>query len=172
MLAQDFSINVDRRPYLLNPDKPTEGEARRIADGETETDLNEAMQERARGVGLVMRRPRWSPNTMLVHEATRFAKEVGADGRFHHTAAAAYWEIGADLGSIEVIQDLAEGSGLDWSVLGPRLESGQYRDQVLQEYQAARDRGVKGTPTYSIGGELHGGDISLDELREAIQGSA
>ena len=34
-------------------------------------------QERARGVGLVMRRPQWSPNTLYVHEATLYAKEQG-----------------------------------------------------------------------------------------------
>ncbi len=64
MLAKELSIDVDRRPYLLRPERPPEGEERRLFDGETQTELNPEMQERARGVGLVMHRPQWSPNTL------------------------------------------------------------------------------------------------------------
>jgi protein-disulfide isomerase len=42
----------------------------------------------------------------------------------------------------------------------------------MREYEAAKEKGVTGTPTYMIGGELHGGDISIDELREAIKSAA
>ncbi len=168
-MAKELTFSIDRQPYLLGPDRPAEGEPRRLFDGETETDLNPAMRERARGVGLTMRRPRWLPNTVLVHEATLYAKEQGLDGRFHHVAAAAFWEDGADLGRIEVIRDLAEPSGLDWAEMGPRLELGHYRPQVWEEYQAARDLGITGTPTYGIAGELHWGDLSVDQLRSLIK---
>ena len=171
-MAQDQPLRVDRRPYLLRPERPPEGEPRRMFEGETETDLNPAMQERARGAGLVMRRPRWSPSTMLAHEATVYAKERGQDGEFHHAAARAYWETGADLGDIEVIRRLAEESGLDWAQLSPRLESGFYRERVLQDYQDAKRRGVSGTPSYWIGGELLRGDVSLEDLKAAVQKAA
>ncbi len=113
MLAKELAFEIDRRPYLLRPDRPLEGEPRRLFDGETETDLNPAMQERAKGVGLVMRRPQWSPNTMRVHESTLFAKERGKDGQFHHLAAAACWESGADLNDLDVLKGIVEDAGLD-----------------------------------------------------------
>ena len=173
MLAKELSFEVDRRPYLLRPDSPPEGAARHLFDGETETELNPEMQERAKGVGLVMRRPQWSPNTLRVHEATVYAKEKGKDGQFHHLAAAAYWESGADLNDLDVLKGIVEGAGLDWADLGPRIESGEYRDAVMSEYESAKEKGVSGTPTYMIGGKLHGGDVSIDDLREAIRaGSA
>ena len=137
-------------------------------DGETETDVAPAMQERVRGVGLIMRRPQRAPNTMLVHEATVYAKEKGLDGEFHHVAAGAYWETGADLGKLEVLQGLAEKSGLNWAELSPLLEARHYRDQVFQEYEAAKAKGVGGTPTYMIGGQLLKGDVSLEELQAAV----
>ena len=137
-------------------------------EGETETELNAAMQERAREVGLVMRRPQWNPNTELVHEATAYAKEKGLDGDFHHTAAAALWETGADLGDRDILRGLAEKSGLDWSELSPLLESRGYWDKVIQEYEAAKTKGVSGTPTYMIGGQLLKGDVSLEELEAAV----
>ena len=138
-------------------------------DGESETELNPAMQERAHGVGLVMHRPQWSPNTELVHEATAYAKEKGLDGRFHHLAAGAYWESGADLGKLEVLQEFAEKSGLSWAELSPSLESHSYRDKVFQEFEAAKGKGIGGTPTYMIGGELLKGDVSLEELQAAVE---
>ena len=167
-MAQKQSINIDRRPYLLRPDRPPEGEPRRLFEGETETELSDAMQERAKGVGLTMRRPQWSPNTMRVHEATVYAKEKGLDDKFHHLAAAAYWETGADLNDMKVIQEIAEQSGLDWGELSPLIESQRYKDRVLEEYEAAKALGIGGTPSYSIAGELLKGDVSLDDLQAAV----
>ena len=156
----------------MRPDRPPEGEPRRLFEGETETELNPAMQERARGVGLVMRRPQWSPNTELVHEATVYAKEKGRDGEFHHVAAAAYWESGADLSNMDTLKELAEKSGLNWAELSPLLVSHRHRDTVFQEYEGAKALGVTGTPAYLIGGELLKGDVSLEELQEAVEKAA
>jgi len=172
MLAKELSIDVDRRPYLLRPERPPEGEERRLFDGETQTELNPEMQERARGVGLVMHRPQWSPNTLRAHEATAYAKTQGRDGEFHHQAAEAYWGSGADINDLDVLKGIVEASGMDWSDLAPRIESGEYRAKVMEEYEAAKELGVGGTPTYMIGGELHKGDVSIDELREAIKSAA
>jgi predicted DsbA family dithiol-disulfide isomerase len=172
MLAKELSITVDRKPYLLRPERPPEGEERRLFDGETQTELNPAMQERANGVGLVMRRPQWSPNTMRAHEATVYAKMKGKDGEFHHRAAAAYWESSADINDLGVLKGIVEASGLDWGDLGLRIESGEYRETVMKEYEAAKELGVGGTPTYMIGGELHGGDVGIDELRDAIKSAS
>ena len=172
MLAKELSFSVDRRPFLLAPDKPAEGQLRQIRDGETETEVTPAMQERANGVGLEIHRPYWSPNTLLAHEATVYAKEQRLDNEFHHAAAGAHWQRGVDLGNISVLRELTETTGLDWSALGPLLESGHYRPGVIQESEAARTRGVGGTPTYLIAGELHGGDIGLEELRSSIEAAS
>ena len=141
-------------------------------EGETETELNDAMKERAKGVGLTMMRPQWSPNTMRVHEATAYAKEKGLDDKFHHLAAGAYWETGADLNDMGVLQGIAEQSGLDWGELSPIIESKRYKDQVLEDYEAAKALGIGGTPSYMIGGELLKGDISLEDLNAAVENAA
>ncbi len=168
-MAERHSIKVDRKPYLLGPNRPPEGEPRRMFDGETETELNPAMQERAQRAGLVMRRPQWSPNTVSMHEATVYAKEQGADDKFHHVVAGAYWETGADLADSETIKGFAEQSGLNWSELAPLLESGHYKETVMQEYEAAKALGVSGTPAYLIAGELLKGDVSLEDLQAAVE---
>ena len=172
MLAKELSFQVDRRPFIRQPDHPPEGMPRRQFDGETETELSPEMRERAKSVGLVMRRPHWSPNALRAHEVTAYAKERGKDGEFHHLAAAAYWESDADLNDLDVLKGIAEAAGMDWTDLGPRIESGEYRETVLREDEAAREKGVSGTPTYMIAGEFHRGDVSIDELREGIKSAA
>ena len=116
-----------------------------------------------------MRRPQWSPNTVLVHEATAYAKEKGLDDKFHHVAAGAYWETAADLHDMETLKSLVTQSGLDWDELAPLLESHHYQDTVLQQREAAVSLGVAGTPAYLIAGEVLKGDVSLEDLRAAVE---
>ncbi len=145
-----------------------------MREGETETDLSPQWQERAQQAGIVMRRPGIAPNTNLAHEATAYAREKGLDGEFHHAAARAYWEQGADLGDRNVLKGIADSCGIDWADLSSALESGQYRQYVLDEHQGAKDLGIFGTPTYRVnGGETDFGDKSIEELQEIIgKGSA
>ena len=89
-MAQEAAIKVEGRPYLLQPDRPPQGEPRPLREGETETELSPAWRERAQAAGLEMRRPQTSPSTILAHEATHYAKEQGLADRFHHTAARVY----------------------------------------------------------------------------------
>jgi protein-disulfide isomerase len=61
---------------------------------------------------------------------------------------------------------------MDWVDLAPRIGAGEFRDAVMQDHEAAKEAGVGGTPTYLIGGELLGGDISIDDLRAAIKSAS
>jgi predicted DsbA family dithiol-disulfide isomerase len=168
-VAEEIPLNVDRKSYFLRPDQPPEGAPRRMFDGETETDLAPAMQERARGVGLTMRRPPVAPNTSLAFQATLYAKEKGLDGEFHHAAAKAYWETGVNLGEMAVLQKVAQEVGLDWAELEGRLQSGHYQQQVMDEHADAKARDVGVVPTYVVDGEYLKGDVSLEDLQAAIR---
>ena len=168
-MAERIPLNVERRPYLLQPDRPGEGELRTIREGETETELSDVWKERAREAGVTMRRPHWNSNTVPAYVATIYAKEQGLDNEFHHAAAKALWEGGANLGEMPVLKGIAEEVGLDWAELAERLGSEQRREEVFQESQAARDLGVGGTPTYRVGGELTFGYLSADDLEELFR---
>ena len=168
-MAEKIPLNVDRRPYLLQPDRPAEGELRHLREGETETELSDVWKERAREAGVTMNRPRWNPNTVPAHVATMYAKGVGLDNEFHHAAAKALWEEGANLGELPVLKEIAEKVGLDWAELSERLGSVQHRNEVFEESQAARNLGVGGTPTYRVGGELTFGNLSAEDLEELVR---
>ena len=119
--------------------------------GETGDRLSEPLGSRAEAEGLVMRRPSLTPFTMPSLEATEYAREVGMDEVFFGQTMKAYWEEGADLGNMFVLESIAESSGLDWEVLQPRLESGHYREQVLSQHREAVSLGIRGIPAFLIG---------------------
>ena len=72
-MAKEMSFQVDRRAFLLRPDRPPEGEERGLFDGEPQTEVNPAMRERAKGVGLAMSGAQRAPNTIRGDEAPRGA---------------------------------------------------------------------------------------------------
>ena len=70
-----------------------------------------------------------------------------------------------------MVKELAEACGLDWTELGPRLESGYYRQRVLAGHERAKDAGVTGTPTYQVeDGAPAFGNLSIDDLRRLMIG--
>ena len=122
---------------------------------------------------MTRKRLHWNPNTVPAHVATMYAKGIGLDNEFHHAAAKALWEDGANLGEMPVLKEISEKVHLiDWSELSHRLESEQHREAVYKEYQQAKDLGVGGTPTYRIGGELKFGNLSVEDLEEMIRQTA
>ncbi len=145
-LQKETPFSVERKPYLLRPDSTLPID-------------NPKRHEPA------IRR---SHSTTLAHEATAYAKEHGLDAQFHHAAAQAYWQSGADLGSLYVLRDLAKVCGLDWETMGMLLESRYYNDSVIKEHEAAVKQGVAGTPSYLIQGRIYTGNVTLATLRTAV----
>lgn len=109
-----------------------------------------------------------SVSTLAVHAATAYAKERGLEGRFYWAASKEYWEQGTDLGNLYTIRRLSVAAGLDWGEMGPELESGRYHTLVLAQHEAALQTGVVRTPSFRIGGRLHSGPITSEELRAAV----
>ncbi len=115
-----------------------------------------------------MRRPSLTPFTMPSLEATEFAREVGMDQAFFDQTMKAYWEEGLNLGDMAVLESLASRSGLDWTVLQPRLESGHYREQVLAQHREAISLGIRGIPAFLIGNMLFTGTQPYEVFKSVI----
>ena len=156
-LAQEYSVTIERRPFLLRPDTPPEGMPREFRPGETGDQLREPLASRAQQEGLIMRRPSMTPSTLLVLEATEYAREQGLDGAFFQNTMRAYWEEGVDLGDMAVLQRLAGDSGLEWTKLSAHLDSGHYRTRVLDQHREAVEMGIQGIPAFLIGNQLFTG---------------
>ena len=174
-LSKELAFTIDRRPYLLRPDAPITGFLGRSHQAEAQPPTRDS-SGRHPLIALPEEKPGLEPfssrslSTVLVHEATACARELGREREFYLAVAMEYWERGADLESIYTLRRLAIKAKLDWRLMWLKLESGHYRSWVMEEHRAAVDRGVKGVPSYLIGEQLYAGDVSLEELRSAIRG--
>lgn len=167
-MKKEYDIVVDIQAYLLRPDTPTEGAPRQPRPGEENGQLSEPLRTYAEEAGLVMKRSSITPNTMYSLEATEYAQHQGAYDEFHHALYRAFWGDQKNLGDLEVIQEVAEGCGLNWPELSQRLESGYYRETVMTQFQEAMEIGIRGIPAFLIGNQLFTGAQPYDVFKQAM----
>ena len=159
---------VDVQAYLLRPDTPREGTPRQPRPGEEDGQLGEPLRTYAQESGLVMRRSSVTPYTLYALEATEYAQQQGQYDAFHHGLYKVFWEDQKNLGDLEVLQEVAEGCGLNWPELSQRLESGYYRETVMTQFQDAMDLGIRGIPAFLIGNQLFTGAQPYDVFKLAM----
>ena len=176
-LSGEMALTIDRRPYLLRPDAPLNTVLAQERPAQAQSQVHEKPGRRPPlaplgGKSAAEPFSSRSLSTVLVHEATAFAREQGRGWEFYLEVAGEYWERGSDLGSIYTLRRSASRARLDWEAMWRKLESGHYRPWVLEEHRAAVEQGVKGVPSYLIGGKMYTGDVELDALRGAVEGAA
>ncbi|MFB3814081.1 MAG: DsbA family protein [Terriglobales bacterium] len=74
----------------------------------------------------------------------------------------------SDIGSIDVLSDIAREAGLDAAEFRPALESGKYREQRQQALKQAHLLGISAVPTMFIGHRRLQGLHPADALASAI----
>ena len=68
----------------------------------------------------------------------------------NHALFRAFFEEGKDIGNQDVLLDIAEQAGLDRERTREALESGRYREYVLNDEQLAYELGLSGVPALVI----------------------
>jgi predicted DsbA family dithiol-disulfide isomerase len=151
-------VTIEAKSFLLRPDIPPGGRPRQPRPGDSaDGALSDPLRTYAQEAGLVMRRPAWTSYTIPALEASEFAKEHGVFDAFHEGAYRAFWEFGKDVGSVEVLQEVAQEVGLDPEALAHALHEGAYRTRVEEDIQAALKLGVNAIPSFLMGGFFFSG---------------
>ena len=109
----------------------------------------EKMAEEA-GLEVGVRNHRY--NGDLAHEAMQWARSVGSDDAMHRLIFRAFFVSDRNIGSADVLVDLAEQAGLDSVDLRRALDERAYRDEVQEQYAESRAVGVTAVPTFVAGG--------------------
>lgn len=91
-----------------------------------------------------------------------------AADHFHELVFQALWEQRRDISDPDVLTELAEEAGLLPSTLDEAMSSGQYRQERLDLYEEARNRGVTATPTLVFGSESREGALTADEIASFV----
>ncbi len=186
-LAQmpDHPFTIEWHPFQLNPDMPAAGMDRRAyldskfggRDAAVAAYLPVAEKAQAAGLDLRLDDIARTPNTLNAHRLIHWA---GIEGRQPAAVAAlfrAYFTEGRDIGDAEVLGDLADGIGLDASVILRLLDSDADIDEIRARDTAARDMGITSVPTFIVAGQhaVPGAQPAelwlkvLSELREAAE---
>jgi|AntRauTorcE11897_2_1112592.scaffolds.fasta_scaffold00083_27 predicted DsbA family dithiol-disulfide isomerase len=91
---------------------------------------------------------------------------------FDDAVFAALWQEGRDIGDREVLVDLASDvDGLDADVVDAALADDDLRERVTDLFEAARQRGVTGVPTFAFDGHAARGAVPPEQLERLVEGA-
>jgi predicted DsbA family dithiol-disulfide isomerase len=186
-VQDEIGVDINWRPYRLNPDYPGEGVdqkkaleeklggAERVAQGHRMlTDLGHEV-----GIAFDFEAIRVGPNTLDAHRLIHWAMVEDREKQDRVVAALfrANFEEGRNVGDHSVLLDIAEKAGLDRSVTASLLASDADRDLVLAEIHAAQQMGVNGVPffifdqQYAVSG-AQTPDVLANALRDIAKAKA
>lgn len=159
-LEGEIAVEVNWRPYQLNPDIPPEGVDHKShlaakLGGQAAVDRAHEMLTNLgleSGIRFNFDAVKISPNTLDAHRLLRWAAIEGGD---HQNQAAdllfrANFEEGRNVGDRAVLLDIAEKAGLDRSVVSTLLATDADKDTVNEEIGLAREMGVNGVPCFIL----------------------
>ena len=122
----------------------------------------------AEAEGLVyQQRTHWY-NSTPAHQAALWADEHGDGEEFRRRVYRAYFAELRNIGSEEVLAEIATDLGLAGADLREALRDDRYREDVERQFQYAREAGVTGVPAYLAGRYLMVGAQPLEVYRQLI----
>jgi predicted DsbA family dithiol-disulfide isomerase len=156
----DHPFEIEWHPFQLNPDMASGGMDRRAYLEAKFGGQREAVKayapvaEHARTAGLEidfegMQR---TPNTLDAHRLIHWA---GIEGRQTAAVSAlfkAYFTQARDIGDAEVLTDIADGLGMDASIVARLLASDADVSEIRDRDTHSREMGITSVPTFIVGG--------------------
>lgn len=151
------AVTTVYHPFFLNPDIPPEGYAflpymKAKGGGRVLPEQwFDGPREAGRRAGVIFNFEQMerAPNTLLSHELIALTPETQREAVMD-AVYAAYFEHGQDIGSLEVLVEIAQENGLDADLLRKQLENHEAREQVLAEAAHAAELGISGVPFFII----------------------
>lgn len=122
-------------------------------------------REPAAALGLTLVAPSRLPSTIRAHAVGVLADRDGLGASWRATAYRGFWEDTRDLGSPDVLVDLARTAGLDPDAVRATLEDRQTLAALRRRMHAHRGEGVGGVPIIQAGGTFVPAHLPDDDLR-------
>ena len=154
----DHPFTIEWHPFQLNPEMPAGGMDRReyletkFGGKEGAIKVYSEIAKRAEDAGLDIDfgAIKTTPNTINAHRLIHWA---GIEGRQAFIVAAlfkAYFVEGRDIGSNDVLFNIADESGMDTDMIDRLLASDADIEDIRKRDAEARERGVRGVPTFIV----------------------
>src|SRR5580704_8891424 len=161
-LNPGVKVDINWRPYFLNPWIPREGIDRKtyletkFGSVERYAAIAERVAAAAAAEGLVYASEKISrqPNTLDCHRLIRWARDGADPARVKQRLMELYFAQGADLSDREVLVQAAKDCGMDGDLVRRRLGSDDDAEAIESEANAAKDAGIEGVPTFIFDSSL------------------
>ncbi len=157
-LLDDIKVDVNWRPFLLDPTIPKEG------IGRVEYLTNKFGAERVKtihdpliaagkedGVPYAFDKITRTPNTLDAHRLIRWSHPTGRQHDMAERLFMAYWNQGQDVGDRAVLLKIAGEAGLAEADIAQKFDDGVDVDAVTAEVAHAARMGVNGVPCFILG---------------------
>jgi predicted DsbA family dithiol-disulfide isomerase len=150
------------RPYQLNPTMPEDGMDRTtyLAAKFGSLDAFRQMEEHVLAAGAAERIPfafekvARTPNTFLAHRLMWHAEQQGCQDVVVESLFRGYFTEGADIGSVQILGQLAGRAGLDAAAVESFLQREEGAMEVKAEEAAGHRLGIRGVPYFIINGSI------------------
>ena len=175
-LAREIGFEIEWRPFLVGGVFNTVNDSVykfREAPIPVKADyLTKDLADWARYTGLKIR---WHPtifpvNSVRAMRGCLVADEQGALPVFARGVFEAYWSDDADIYEFEVLQDVAENTGLNPEDFISRIETPEVKKQLRANTEELIDRGGFGTPTMFVNrDDMYFGNDRLPLVIDAVK---
>lgn len=160
-LAQrpDHPFDIEWHPFQLNPDMPAGGMGRREyleakfggKQGAIRAYAPIVEHAEAEGLNINFEGIQRTPNTLDAHRLIHWAKIEGVQTAVVDALFQAYFVDARDIGAADVLADIADGAGMDASVVLRLLSSDADLAETSARDSQARQMGVGSVPTFIVG---------------------
>lgn len=157
-VQDEVGVDINWRPYRLNPDYPPEGVdqkaalAAKLGGEERVASAHKMLTDLGREVGIAFNFDaiKIGPNTLDAHRLIHWAvtEDREKQNRIVDALFKANFEEGRNVGDHSVLLDIAEKAGLDRTVIAALLASDADGDLIVAEIEAAQKMGVTGVPFF------------------------
>lgn len=157
----EHPFEIEWHPFQLNPDMPLDGMDRRtylegkFGSKEQAVKVYGQIDQHARDVGLELDLGgiKRTPNTLNAHRLIHWA---GIEQRQSMVVSAlfrAYFKEGRDISEVEVLADIADGTGMDAALIMRLLATDEDLDGIREKDASFRKMGVNSVPTFIVAGK-------------------
>jgi predicted DsbA family dithiol-disulfide isomerase len=157
-LQREYDVELEYVHFPLHPDTPADGMLLVDMFGGPQAmprirESQKRLKALAEAEGLPMSDRERTYNSRLAQELGVWAEEQGKGEAFHERVFKAYFVDGKNIGSAEVLVEIAREAGLDPALARKVIETRSHSARVDADWRRSHEAGVTGVPTFVAGGE-------------------
>lgn len=99
------------------------------------------------------------------------AEEHGCLADYVKNVMWAEWAEGKDIGQVDVLESIAQSSGMDKKLVAESINSSDLQEKLSANWAHAQSLGVIGVPSFVVGDEIFWGNDRFDFVLEHLRGT-